>query len=75
MVTLNPQDCTQREFVTDLAKTIYRGLGYIAPDKPDYFFDSQHPTEIAILAIAETIFEQLTGDTHSYDDDPDEDHV
>ena len=70
MVTLDPQDCTQKEFIAGLARTIYRGLGYVSPaDKPEYFFRSQHPTERACLAIAETIFEQLTGDTPSYDDD------
>lgn len=59
-------DCTQQELVHDLACIIYRRLGYVAPQNVDYFLKSQHPTEIAVLAAAEDIFELLTADRPDY---------
>jgi hypothetical protein len=76
-VTINASfDVTQREFIADIAWATYKQLGYTAPaptEDLDYFFRSQHPQEQAMVAIAEEIFEMLTGDSPSYDDDPEED--
>jgi hypothetical protein len=62
-------DGTTREFIADLAWTIYRSMGYTAPsfaEKPMYFFDSQHPQEKACVWAAEQIYEKLTGDSPEY---------
>ena len=76
-VTINTSfDVTQREFITDLAWIAYQNSGYKAPtrsENPNYFWDSAHPQERAMISLAENIFELLTGDSPSYDDDPDED--
>lgn len=69
-VTINTQfDCTQRELVVDIATLIYRYMGYKAPERLSYFYESQHPTEKAVLAAAEEIFEMFAGDSPSYDDE------
>lgn len=67
-------DCTQRELVADIAWSIYNHLGYKAPlplENPMYFFESQHPTERAVLAAAEDVFETFWGDSPDYDDEED----
>jgi hypothetical protein len=65
-------DCNQRQIVVDIATIIYRTHGYDIQAKPiGYLFDSQHPTERAVLAAAEAIFEMFAGDSPSYDDDDD----
>lgn len=72
-VTINAQfDCTQRQFVVDLARVVYAAMGYKLPNEIEYLFDSQHPQEKAALLAAEEIFEMLTGDSPSYDDDDEE---
>ena len=69
-------DCTQRQIVVDIATTIYRSHGYEIKDKPiGYLFESQHPTERAVLAAAEEIFELFAGDSPSYDDDDDDESL
>ncbi|MFM5944875.1 MAG: hypothetical protein ACKO87_02790 [Dolichospermum sp.] len=65
-------DCTQREFIEDICWIIYSRLGYSNRQEPGYFFASQHPTEISVLAAAEEIFEFLTSDTPDYDDEIDD---
>lgn len=75
LITIGPMsyDCSQREMVIDIANRIYRMMGYDATDKGlMYFFDSQHPTEQAVLSTAEDIFEIFWGDTPDYDDEDDE---
>jgi hypothetical protein len=65
-------DATVREFIADLAWTIYRGMGYTAPAPTAnlmYFFESQHPQEKACVWAAEEIFEILTGDSPEYLDE------
>lgn len=65
-------DCTQRQLVTDIAWKIYARLGCKAPaptEEPDYFWKSQHPTEKAVLAAAEEIFELFWGDSPDYSDE------
>lgn len=63
-------DCTQREIVVDIANKIYRMMGYSASQYgTEYFFRSEHPTEQAVLAVAENIFEMFWGDSPEYDDD------
>jgi hypothetical protein len=65
-------DCNQRQIVVDIATIIYRSHGYeIGHKQIGYLFDSQHPTERAVLAAAEAIFEIFAGDSPSYDDDDD----
>ena len=72
-VTISAQfDCTQREFIAEIAWGIYKKLGHVAPLPADdlmYFFNSKHGMEQAVLWAAEDIFESLTGDSPSYDDD------
>jgi len=70
-VTINNSfDCTQREFVLDIARIIYATHGFKLPDDDQmYLYRSQHPTERSVLQAAEDIFELLTGDSPSYDDD------
>ena len=66
-------DCNQRQIVVNIATIIYRSHGYEIQDKPlRYLFDSQHPTERAVLAAAEAVFELFAGDSPSYDDDDDD---
>lgn len=73
-VTISAQfDCSQREVVFDIAKIIYATHDARLPADLMYLYESQHPTERAVLVAAEAIFELLTGDSPSYDDDPDED--
>ena len=63
-------DCSQREIVVDIANKIYRMMGYDAKQYGlMYFFESQHPTERAVLATAEDIFEMFWGDIPDYDDE------
>jgi hypothetical protein len=67
-------DCTQREFIADVAWKIYQAMGYRAPTPVAnlmYFFESEHPMEKACVWGAEEIFEMLTGDTPDYSDDED----
>lgn len=61
-------DRTQKEFVVDIARVIYKQLGYNLPDNPEYLFSSLHPTEVAVLRAAEDIFELLTGDSPDYEE-------
>ena len=72
--TVGPQtfDCSQREIVVDIANRIYESMGYNAKRYGVmYFFESQHPTEQAVLSAAEDIFEMFWGDSPDYDDEDD----
>ena len=63
-------DCSQREVVVDIAKIIYRKKGFdISGMSLMYLYESQHPEEQAILAMAEEIFTLFWGDTPDYDDE------
>lgn len=73
MVQINfVTDATQREVIHDIARLIYATHGCKLPNDLFYLENSQHPTEIAVLAAAEQIFELLTGDTPDYSDDEDD---
>jgi hypothetical protein len=65
-------DCTQREMVIDIARLIYRTHGGELPKDPLCLWESQHPTEQAVLITAERIFEIFHGDQPDYSDDPDD---
>jgi hypothetical protein len=66
-------DCTQRELVVDIAGVIYRMQGCVLPENDLlYLWKSQHPTEQAILSVAERIFAMFHGDEPDYSDDPPE---
>ena len=72
ITTVGPQtfDASQREIVVDIAARIYRMMGYdISNTSTMYLFNSQHPTERAVLQVAEDIFEMLWGDIPDYDDE------
>jgi hypothetical protein len=72
-VTVDRQwDVTQRQFVVDLARIIYRNIAGELPADINYLYRSQHPTEKAVLNAAEQIFEILTGDTPDYSDEEEE---
>ncbi|NEZ62260.1 hypothetical protein D0962_05630 [Leptolyngbyaceae cyanobacterium CCMR0082] len=69
----NTYPCTQREMVVRIANRIYQAMDCNASGQdPMYFYDSQHPTERAILAAAEEIFGMFWGDSPDYDDEDDE---
>ena len=63
-------DCTQRELILDIAAAIYATHGGKLPEDPLTLWDSQHPTERAILIAAENIFEMFWGDSPDYSDEP-----
>jgi hypothetical protein len=65
-------DISQAEFIDDLCWIIYSRMGYADRKPLGYFFNSQHPSEIAVLRAAEEIFELLTGDSPDYDDNEEE---
>ena len=70
--TVGPQtfDASQREIVVDIARLIYRMMGYDIRNKGImYLYESQHPTEKAVLQTAEDIFEMFWGDIPDYDDE------
>lgn len=74
-ITIGPvtYDCTQREVVVDIANRIYKMMGHDTKQRGlMYFFESQHPTEKAVLATAEDIFEIFWGDIPDYDDEEDD---
>jgi hypothetical protein len=64
-------DASQRELVVDIASMIYKMMGYKAPTRINYFYESQHPTEQAVLSLAEEIYEMFVGDSPSYEDEED----
>lgn len=59
-------DCTESHFIEDIANKIYAMFG--KPQTIQHYLKSQHPTEKSCLAIAEDIFEMLTGDSPTYED-------
>jgi hypothetical protein len=65
-------DCTQRELVIDIARTIYKMHGCNLPQDQLYLWRSQHPLEQGILSVSEAIFEMFYGDSPDYSDDPEE---
>ena len=68
-------DCTQRQMVIDIAGLIYRTHGGRLPHDPLHLWESRHPTEQAVLAVAEQIFEIFHGDSPDYSDEPDPSEV
>ena len=63
-------DCSQREIVIDIARIIYRRQGFDISEMPlMYLYESEHPQEKAILAMAEEIFSLFWGDSPDYDDE------
>lgn len=69
MVTINTQfDCTQKEFVADIAAIIHKANGFKVEDSSS-LLRSQSPRVQAVLATAEAIFELLVGDSPDYSDE------
>jgi hypothetical protein len=73
MLISTDTDLTQRETVREIARIIYRNLGYVLPmENILYLWESKHPTEKAVLKSALDIFEMMTGDYPDYED---EEHI
>jgi hypothetical protein len=69
MVQINAQfDCTQRGLINDITRLIAKDMGYIISDEVEVTH-SANPRTIKFTQIACDIFELLTGDSPSYDDD------
>jgi hypothetical protein len=69
MVQINAQfDCTQRELINDITRLIAKDIGYIISDETEVTH-SVNPRTIQFARIACDIFELLTGDSPSFDDD------
>lgn len=62
-------NCTPLEFLEDLANRIYQMQSGANRFPLSYFLDSEHPTEISCLKIAEDIFEMVTGNSPDYNDE------
>jgi Fe-S-cluster formation regulator IscX/YfhJ len=69
MVQINAQfDCTQRGLINDITRLIAKDMGYIISDEVEVTH-SVNPRTIQFTQIACDIFELLTGDSPSFDDD------
>lgn len=69
MVKIDAQfDCTQRGLINDITRLIAKDMGYIISDEIEVTH-SANPRTIKFTQIACDIFELLTGDSPSFDDD------
>jgi hypothetical protein len=69
MIQINAQfDCTQRGLINDITRLIAKDIGYIISGEVEVTH-SVNPRTIHFTQIACDIFELLTGDSPSYDDD------
>jgi hypothetical protein len=72
MVKIDVQhDCTERELINDLTRIVAKGMGFII-DVEVEVTTSSNPRTGQFAQIARDIFELLTGDSPSYDDEQSE---